>query len=316
MTEFQKKDIYYRALRIRMIEDAIAKEYPKEEMRTPTHLYQGQEAIAATFGSLLRKSDQLFAYYRSHGWYLTKGGSLNRMMGELFGKSTGCSKGFGGSMHLIDLEVGFQGTTALVAGAMPHAVGAAFSLKTLGTKDLALSCFGDAATEEGLFQESLMFAALRKLPVIFVCENNGLATNTWIQDRQPPVSIWERAKSFGVAAYHVDGSDAEAIFKAGSEAVERARMGQGPSFIECATYRFLEHCGHNYDVALGIRTMEEIEERKKRDPLKLMDNWASNQETSQWRDQINQEIEMAFAFACSSPFPDRLTIEDPFERSL
>src|SRR3990167_1500731 len=217
--------LYSIALKIRMVEETIALHYPKGEMKTPIHLCTGQEANPAGVCAALTDKDMVFAYYRSHGWYLAKGGHLGRMMGEIFCKSMGCSGGYGGSMHLIDLERGFAGTTALVAAAQPHAVGAAFTFKSRKQNRVAVSCFGDGATEEGIFQESLMFATLRKLPVIFICENNGLATNTWIKHRQPEVPIYKRAEGFCVHSVLVDGNDAAQVYKATKEAVLRAKKG-------------------------------------------------------------------------------------------
>src|SRR3989338_5476466 len=210
--------LYAIALKIRMVEEAIALRYPKGEMRTPVHLCTGQEENPTGVCVALSDEDIVYAYYRSHGWYLAKGGDLFKMIAELFGKATGCSNGYGGSMHLIDIKKGFAGTTALVAAAQAHAVGAAFTFKSRKQNHVAVSSFGDGATEEGIFQESLMFAALRKLPVIFICENNGLATNTLIKYRQPSAPIYKRAEGFGVHATLVDGNDAVMVYHAAKEA--------------------------------------------------------------------------------------------------
>lgn len=302
-------NLYRSALRVRMVEEAIAKDYHLGEMKTPTHLYTGEEGIAAGLCANLRKSDLVFAYYRSHGWYLAKGGNLNSMMGELFGKATGCSGGYGGSMHLIDLDMGIQGTTALVAAAMPHAVGTAFSQKYRKLDDVTVCAFGDGATEEGVFQESLMFAALRKLPAIFVCENNGIATNTLISYRQPPVPIYKRAEGFGVPSFQVDGNDAVAVYEVAREAVARARRGDGPTFIEAITFRMLEHCGPNYDYSLGVRTAEDIENWKTKDPVLRLEKKLSSDVCSRIRKEIETDISEAFAFARKSPFPTSLVPE-------
>ena len=295
--------LYAKILKIRMVEESIVLEYPNREMRTPTHLHIGQEAIPSAVCHALNQDDYIFGYYRSHGWYLAKGGNLDRMIAELFGKSTGCSRGYGGSMHLIDLDVGFTGTTAIVAGAMPHAVGAGFTFKSRNTQQVAITCFGDGATEEGLFQESLMFAALRKLPVLFICENNGLATNTLIRDRQPQVEIYKRAAAHGVAAFQVDGNNALEVHKVASEAVKKARTGGGPSFIECKTYRYLEHCGPAYDFHLGHRTQMEIEDWKQRDPLKWLESMVTNDLKQGLKLKYSHEISAAFDFARRSSFP-------------
>ncbi len=301
--------LYASVLWIRMVEEAIVQEYPKQEIKTPTHFHIGQEAIPGGVCEALEKSDKVFAYYRSHGWYLAKGGNLQRMMDELYGRATGCSRGFGGSMHLIDLDAGFAGTTAVVAGAMPHAAGAAFTFKVRGTGRVVVSCFGDGATEEGLFQETVMFSVLRKLPVVFVCENNGLATNTWIRDRQPPIPIHQRAAAMGIASAHVDGNDAVAVHQATVRAVERARAGEGPSFIECATYRMLEHCGPNNDVQLGYRTMDEINEWKKADPVLRLERQVPLEVQRRLRGRYESEIREAFERAKKAPYPTALVPE-------
>ncbi len=301
--------LYASALHIRMNEDAIAELYPLQEMRTPTHLCTGQEAVPAGVCAALNRADIVHAYYRSHGWYLAKGGDVGRMFGELYGKATGCSRGYGGSMHLIDLEVGFEGTSAIVAGAMPHAVGAAVAFQARKEKRVAITAFGDGATEEGLFQESLMFAALRKLPVLFICENNGLATNTFIQDRQPKVEIYRRAAGFGVESVQVDGNNAFEVFEATQIALERARGGGGPTFIECTTYRMLEHCGHNTDFHLGHRSPAHAEPWKAKDPIAFLTKYVDSKYAADLQIQFKREIAVAVEAARKAPFPTTLMPE-------
>lgn len=297
-------------LKIRMVEEEIAAIYPKQEMRSPTHLYIGQEAIATGVSHLLNKDDQLFSYYRSHGWYLAKGGSLQGMFDELFGKATGCSKGFGGSMHLIDLSVGFQGTTAVVGAAIPHALGAAFSMMYKKKSSIVVCCFGDGASEEGLFQESLMFAALRRLPVIFVCENNDLATNTYQKDRQPPIPIYQRGESCGVVSHQIDGNDVRVVLETSREAIDRARRGAGPTLIECLTYRMFEHCGPCTDIHLGFRREGEIDKWKKLDPLLRIENEIEPSIREQLKEQYKTEISKAIESARKAPFPKSLNPEE------
>lgn len=301
--------LYAKVLKIRMVEETIALHYPKGEMKTPIHLCTGQEANPAGVCQALTDEDMVFAYYRSHGWYLAKGGHLGRMINEFFGKKTGCSKGYGGSMHLIDLEKGFAGTTAIVAAAQPHAVGAAFTFKSRKQKRVAVSCFGDGATEEGLFQESLMFAQLRQLPVVFICENNGLATNTWISSRQPKHQIYERASGFGVHSVQVDGNDALAVYEATKEAVEKAKKGEGPSFIECMTYRMLEHCGPNKDTNLGFRDEADLAVWRDKDPLKRLEKKVSPSVRERLKQAYQTEIEEALNEAHHAPFPTELFLE-------
>ena len=298
--------LYSIALKIRMVEEAIALHYPKSEMRTPIHLCTGQEANPTGVCAALSDDDIVYAYYRSHGWYLAKGGDLHKMIAELFGKVTGCSKGYGGSMHLIDLKKGFAGTTALVAAAQAHAVGAAFTFKSRKQNAVAVSSFGDGATEEGIFQESLMFAALRKLPVIFICENNGLATNTLIKYRQPSAPIYKRAEGFGVHSVLVDGNDAVMVYQATQEAVNRAKAGEGPSFIECKTYRILEHCGPNSDVTLGFRSEADIALWKEKDPIAHLEKQVSPELKIALRKKYQIEIDLALEEARLAPFPTHL----------
>lgn len=304
-----REDLYARMLRIRVIEEAIAEIYPNREMRTPCHFYIGQEAIAAGVCAALEPSDLVYAYYRSHGWYIAKGGNLQRMVDELFGKATGCAKGYGGSMHLIDLEAGFPGTSAIVAGAIPHAVGAAFTFRAKKTGQVAISAFGDGASEEGLFQESIMFAVLRQLPIVFVCENNRLATNTRLEHRQPQVSIHQRAAGMGIRTELVDGQDVEAVNAAAKAAVDLARAGNGPSLLELSTDRRLEHCGPNVDHELGHRTADEIAYWKANDPLARIESRIPAELRERLREQYREEVLASFEAARKAPFPTSLVPE-------
>jgi len=175
-----------------------------------------------------KPNDLLYAYYRSHGWYLAKGGELNAMLAELFGRATGCSKGWGGSMHLIDLEAGVMGTSAIVAGSMSQAAGGALSLSMRGSDAIAIVPFGDGAIEEGVFHETLNLAGLRKLPLVLVCENNTYATNTGIADRQAQTDIYRHAAGYGLPGVLVDGNDVIAVHQAAREAADRARDEAAP----------------------------------------------------------------------------------------
>lgn len=301
--------LFSRALLIRMVEDAIRLEYPKREMRSPTHFCIGQEATPVGVCQHLTPDDYLYSYYRSHGWYLAKGGNLQKMLNELYGKASGCSHGFGGSMHLIDLDVNFQGTTAVVGAAMPHAVGAAFTSVYRGSPAVAVSAFGDGATEEGIFQESLMFAALRKLPIVFVCENNNLATNTYGKDRQPNVPIYKRAEGFGVQSVQVDGNDAISVAAVAKIAIDRARAGEGPTFIEAITYRMLEHCGPNNDLHLGFRTQKELDVWAARDPILRLEQLVDSATVERLRKEFAPMIDAAILGARQAPFPTSLIPE-------
>lgn len=296
-------ELYATMLRIRMVEEAIAQIYPQQEMRSPTHLYIGQEAVAAGVCGALDRDDVLIAYYRSHGWYLAKGGSLLGLMGEMYGRVTGCSGGWGGSMHLIDRAAGFMGTSAIVAGGISHAVGTALADRILGRSTVSVAAFGDGAVEGGAFHESLNFAALRKLPVIFVCENNEWAAFAPLAERQPHGDVSLRAGAYAIPGVRVDGNDVLAVQAAAADAVARARAGEGPTLIECRTSRWLEHCGPGDDVALGLRSADELVEWRARCPIARARHFVTEDQARQLHDRIRQEIEDAVADARRAPWP-------------
>ncbi len=301
--------LYASALRIRIVEETLASIYHLQEMKTPSHFSLGKEAIAAGVCTALETQDPLYSTYRCHGWYLAKGGKLDGMIGELYGKSSGCSKGFGGSMHLIDLDAGFAGTSALVSAAVPHAVGAAFALSYKNSKNVAVSVAGDAATEEGDYTESVMFALLRKLPIVFVCENDELAVNSHLRDRQPPTPIHERIGAIGLPTTYADGNDAVAVYEATKEAVARARSGGGPSFLEFKTWRPIEHCGPLKDFDVGFRSAKEAELWTDKDPIARMEKRVSASLRDQLRGQYRKEAEASIARSRAAAFPKTLDPE-------
>ena len=304
-----KKQLYYRLLLLRRVEERIVANYAHREMRSPTHLYMGHEAVAVGVSAALKREDLVFPYYRSHGWYLAKGGDLNEMMAELYGRENGCSKAWGGSMHLIHLKAGVMGTSAIVAGTISHAAGAAFALRYQGKDSVCVASFGDGAIEEGVFHETLNFAALRKLPVLFVCENNLYATNTHIRERQAQPEIFKRAESYGLPGVRIDGNDVRAVYEETLRALSRARKGEGPTLIECMTYRYFEHCGVSEDFQLGYRTEQEAKEWHARDPLIKAKDFVNEKERSRMDAEIAALIDAAFAHAKSSPFPQTLVTE-------
>jgi len=299
-----ERSLYATMVRMRMIEEKIAEIYPDREIRSPTHLYIGQEAVAAGVCSTLGRQDAVAANYRSHGWYLAKGGSLRAMMDELFGRATGCSGGWGGSMHLIDVEAGVMGTSAIVGGGMSHAVGSALADRMLGRPQVSVSVFGDGAVEEGPWHECLNFAVLKRLPVVFLCENNLWAAFSPLKDRQPPVEIYRRAESYGMPAVLVDGNDALAVHAAAATAVGRARRGEGPTLVECSTYRWLEHCGPNDDVPQGFRSAEELDAWKARCPIRRMRPLVTEGDDRAIRAAVAREIEEALSHARGAPWPE------------
>lgn len=299
-------------LKIRLAEEGIAEKYSQQKMRCPTHLSIGQEAIAAAVGLCLRKEDQVFSTHRAHAHYLGKNGCLNSMIAEIYGKATGCSRGKGGSMHLIDLSVGFQGSTAIVGNSIPLAVGAGLSNKIQKNNLVACAFFGDGSIEEGAFHEALNFAILKELPVLFVCENNFYSVYSPLSVRQPPErKIWKFAEAYGVKSLFGDGNNVEEAYNLTQSAMEYILSHQKPVFLELVTYRWREHCGPNYDNHIGYRTPEEFEEWKKNDPLmtykeKLLQSGRLT--LNIWEDlveKVNQEIIEAFAFAEDSPFPEQ-----------
>jgi len=232
------------------------------------------------------------------------------MMAELYGKRTGCSKGKGGSMHLVAPEVGLLGSAAIVASTIPLAVGAALASVMHGNNRVAVAFFGDGATDEGVFDESLNFASLRKLPVVFICENNLFSTHLPLSLRQPADNIYERAQAHMMPGIQVDGNNVLEVFQASRKAIEDARSGKGPTLIECRTFRWRAHVGPWLDIDVGFRKKEEVEKWVKRCPIKALEEFLLNQgimsdsEKSQISKQIDEEIEDALAFARESPFPD------------
>lgn len=302
------KSLYYQALRIRMVEESIAKKYPGQEIRCPVHLCIGQEGIAVGVCANLEKEDVVMSNHRSHGHYLARGGSLPKMIAELYGKKTGCSKGRGGSQHLIDLTVNFYGSTPIVGGTIPVATGVAWASKMRKLNKVVVVFMGDAAVEEGIFHESLNFAALHKLPILFICENNFYSIVTHISQRQPSREIFTLSLGQGVKSFQEDGNDVIKVYNLTKKAVQEVRKGKGPVFLEFLTYRWKEHCGPN-DELPGIRPQKELIAWKRIDPLQKIRNYLienslmSQTEMDNIKGRIQKEIDYAFSFALKSPFP-------------
>lgn len=234
-------------VRIRLVEQYIARRYPEEKMRCPTHLCLGQEAAPAVFGSFAKKEDVFAGTYRSHGHYLAKGGDLTSLFAELLGSSRGCSGGYGGSMHIIDKDINFLGTSAIVGGGVPIATGAAFAIRSGRKKNVAVCFLGDGAMEEGAVYESVNFATLFNLPIIYVCENNRLAVTTPIELRTSNTQLYRRFADMGIKTGIVDDTDIDGMIKLADEAFRKARGGKGPSFIEISVHRWATHVGHDYE---------------------------------------------------------------------
>ena len=307
--------LLFNIMRIRLVEERIVEFYPEQEMRCPTHLCIGEEAIAVGVCANLDKKDIVMGCHRSHGHYLAKGGDLKALIAELYGKSTGCSRGRGGSMHLIDMSVNFMGSTAIVGGTIPIAVGTAFGSKLQGRDDtITVVFFGDGAVEEGVFHESLNFASLENLPILFICANNLFSVYTHISIRQPPRDIFSLAKAHGMESYQADGNDVIEVYEITKKAIETIKKGKGPVFIEFLTYRWREHCGPCYDNDLGYRTETEFNDWVTRCPLETLENEmlkngvVTDDQIKLMREKIHNEIDEAFSFAKSSPFPEKSTL--------
>lgn len=296
--------------RIRLVELEIAKRYNEGKMRCPTHLSIGQEAVGAGVGAALNISDTAVSGHRAHAHYLGKGGDLKSMIAEIYGKVTGCSSGKGGSMHLIDETVGFMGSTAIVGGTVPIGVGIGYGIKIKNNNNLSCIFIGDAVIETGVFFESVNFAALKKLPVLFICENNKYSVYTSLKDRQPlKRNFKSMIKGLGIKAFEHDGNDVEDVFFNSKKIIKQIKDGSGPAFIEFKTYRWLEHCGPNYDNNLGYRSQDEFLEWKSKDPVKNYEQKLLDRKIISYSDitnmnmLINKEIQEAFDFADKSPYP-------------
>ena len=294
----------YRSLRlIRRAEEEVARIYPSDKIKSPVHLSIGQEAASVGICDVLRPDDVVAPTYRGHATFLAKGASLRGLMAELYGKDTGVAGGKGGSMHLIDMTHNVLGTSAVVGTTIPIALGYALALKSARTDRIVVSFFGDGATEEGVFAESLNFASLKKLPILFVCENNHYAIHTPITRRWATQRLCERVETYGIPASTVDDGDVLTLRALAAEMTARLRRGEGPAFIECRTYRWREHVGPNEDFDAGYRPRADLQPWLDSDQVRRVgDMLAPNRRDAVDMD-VEREIADAIAFAEASPFP-------------
>lgn len=305
----QLEALFHGMLRIRRIEEAIADRYGAQEMRCPVHLSIGQEAVAVGVCAALDAADGVFSNHRAHAHYLAKGGNLTAMLAELYGLDAGCCRGVGGSMHIMDLDAGFLGAVPIVGATVPLAVGAAWAAKLRGERRVIAVFFGDGTFEEGVVHESINFAVLHSLPILFVCENNLYACYTRLADRQPERPIHGVAAAHGCRVFTADGNDVEAVAACAREAVDGLRRGAPPAFLECSTYRWREHCGHLVDDHLGYRPDGELADWETKCPVarcsgKLRQSAGGAQLVARAEQEIAAEIDAAFAAALASPKPD------------
>lgn len=309
-------ELFRAMLRIRLVEEAVALRYGDLEMRCPIHLSVGQEAIAVGLGAVLARSDQMLSTHRCHAHYLAKGGDLKAMIAELYGREAGCCGGRGGSMNLHDPDAGLLLSSPTIGSAIPVAVGAALAMRQAGTDGVAVTIFGDGASEEGSLHEAMNFAALRRLPVVFVLENNLWSIVTTLEHRQPQRPFTHLARAHGVPAEAVDGNDVLQVRAASARAVARARRGEGPSFLVCDTYRLRDHCEHTVPLPENEPTMVEREAWRPRCPIQrlrrplLQAGTLTEAMEEGMACDLLAEIDDAFAFARMAPFPTTARAEE------
>jgi len=306
VTKEKLVEMYRKMLEIRLFEEKVFELYAQNLVPGTIHLYAGEEAIAVGVCSALRRDDYITSTHRGHGHCIAKGAELKRVMAEILGKKTGYCKGKGGSMHIADFSIGVLGATAIVGAGIPIAVGAGLSIK-LRKADQVVACFfGEGASNQGTFHEGINMASIWKLPIIFVCENNLYAMGTRQSVVMAIENVADRAAAYGIPGVVVDGNDILSVYEVAQKAVERAREGEGPTLIECKTYR---HKGHSRVDPAKYRPKEEVEEWLAKDPIKrfkeklLKTNTLEEAEIRQIEKEVSAEIEEAVKFAMESPYP-------------
>ncbi len=303
-------DLYYKMLRIRMTQLRIESLYHLDEMKTPIHLCIGQEAIAVGVCANLNNNDYASSNHRGHGHYLAKGGDLKQMIAELYCRETGCSRGRGGSMHLVDESVGLMGSSSIVGGGIPIATGLGLAIKMKREDRVSVVFFGDGAADEGVLYESINFAILKKLPVIFVLENNQFSVCSRVSRRWHGESPFHKINQDLLLSRKINGNSVVEVYMAIKNAVIRARSDNGPSFVECVTYRMRGHAGSG-DSPSGYRNGQEIEEWTSKCPVVSFERYLKthgfldDKEIVSMNQQIESELNYAFAFAQKSPLPQQ-----------
>lgn len=299
-------------LRVRMTEETLATRYTEQEMRTPTHFGTGQEAVAVGVCSALDAGDMVYTHHRSHNHFIARGGSVYELAAELYGRIDGCSLGRGGSVHLTDRDKGFMVSSAILAETVATAVGTALAYAMDGEAKVAVCFFGEGTLDEGAFYEAINFASIRKLPVVFACENNLYATESPLSVRQAPGSdLCDRLRAFKVTSERVDGNDVAAVYDAAVRAVQQARSGGGPVFLECMTYRWREHVGpmFDHDAKRSYRDKAEFDAWVARDPVRrsatrlIEQGVATAAEVEVWAAETKAEIEATVERARQAPWP-------------
>jgi len=313
IAQFPKK-YYLKALKrmklIRRAEEILGDNVENDIIKCPCHLSIGQEAIPVGISKYLTKKDFVFGNHRSHGHYLSLSDDVHSLFAETLGKKTGSSKGMGGSMHVIAKEDGFHGSVPIVSATIPVSVGAGLTSKLKKQGSISLSYFGDGASEEGTFHESLNLAAYYKLPVLFVCENNLFSSHMHINERQPYDSIGRFANTHDIPCETIDGNNISEVFRVAEKAINLLRNGEGPFFIEAITYRWRGHVGPDENIDVGLRRKEDLDMWKKRDPIGRLEqslinnNVISKNEIASMNNKIETVTIAAWEKAMNDPFPD------------
>lgn len=302
-TDFNYQKAYYLLRLIRRTEEKIIEIYHTDKIKSPVHLSIGQESIAVGVCNALSSEDTIFSNYRGHAHYIARLGSLNKMWAELYGKMNGHSNGKAGSMHLMDLDVNFMAASAIVASAIPNAVGYALANKNSGKSGVVICFHGDGAVDEGVYWESLNFAALFNLPILFICENNGYAIYSKQKDRAPRDNIVEKAKAFGLTASRVTDETVETIMSSTEQAIEHIKSGKGPMLLECMTYRWKDHVGPGDDHEIGYRPSEELIKWQDKDDIARIASILGTNETENIDIKVEAELSAAIDFAEKGEFP-------------
>jgi pyruvate dehydrogenase E1 component alpha subunit len=299
--------MYETMVKIRLHENKAAELFAQGKIKGFVHLYVGEEAVAVGVMAALKPGDVITGTHRSHGHYVAKGGDIKASFAELFGKRTGSNKGKGGSMHIANPDIGMLGANGMVGGGIPHAVGAALAFKLLGKDNVAVAFFGEGGSNQQNFHEAINLAAIWKLPVIFMCENNLYQISLSYSRQQLITSVAERGKAYGIPGVSVDGQDVLAVYEATREAVERARRGEGPTLIETRTYRFRGHFEGDPQI---YRSKEEVEWwMNNKDPIKIFEKYllergvTTREELDAIWKRVSNEVEEAVKFAEESPYP-------------
>lgn len=299
--------LYKRMSLIRRFELRLAEIYHTDAIKSPVHLSVGQESIAVGLCDPLNEDDVVSNTYRCHATYIAKGGDLNEMMAELYGKATGCAGGKAGSMHLVDFKRGIMGASAVVGTTIPVAAGYALAMqreaKLTGKQRVVAAVFGDGSTEEGCFYETINFAALHRLPILFLCENNRLAIHTPLERRWATEKLCERVATYGIETHKINDADVFTVRETVAKALKRIREGQGPIFIECATYRWLEHVGPRDDHEDNYRDLDEYRRWKDNDQIARLGAMLDDVTRQRLDDEITAEIKASEEFAENSPYP-------------